>query len=637
MNLFPNSKIVRAEADIIDALTLRLPSLGVTILPVQFKQVKDPMEIVKLAITSQSGAYLHVNELIEIAKLLGLRSEEEISVIEEAIAREAAVSGDLQLAFDLCLILAKKGHGPVWDLCAAIARGPALDHMDMNSRKQLLGFALSHCDEESIGELLNAWKDLDMQDQCDLLKFSVATSPADYSHVALSVQFDEQSEMIESHSNDISSSKSILRTIAESIPVDYSNSWESFLEENSKLLSFTKLQLPWLLELIANEQRVKPSDLGILHGKHFTSTRTRALLIIVSWLSRNNLAPKDSLLESLARSILETPVCHEDDILGCSVLLNLLDAFSGVQVIEEQLKIRQEYQDISSIMNVGMTYSLLHSNGVECKDPVERRELAKRLFKEKPTTFTSGSLLMYTDAHARVSLSCFSCLCCFLLIFRTVHKFICSFTQFLLTVFLLLLNRCYFRTHSLRRMSVAHMLHFVECILYGLGITYFRLSWNIQCGSLIDVLYNRLTACICCVPEEINRIATVDSKFWREWKLKLDEQKRMADHSRLLEQVLPGVDISRCLSGDVSYIEEAVFSLIESIQLEKKHILKKLMLLAQTYSLNHSKVNKDVYYSFCTNKLHNFPYANCITTGSLVFIGATEFSAFCPCFRCMDQ
>ncbi|CAM8900818.1 unnamed protein product [Rhodiola kirilowii] len=478
LNLLPSSKSVRDEADVIDALTLRLPKLGVTILPVQFKQVKDPMEIIKLAITSQSGAYLHVNELIEIAKLLGLRSEESISAIEDAIAREAAVSGDLQLAFDICLILAKKGHGPVWDLCAAIARGPALDHMDMNSRKQLLGFALSHCDEESIGELLHAWKDLDIQEQCDLLALSTGTSPG--------VQFREQSELTEGHANNVALSKSILSSIAENVPKEDANSWESYLEENGKLVSFAALQLPWLLELGANEELGKRLDLGMLHGRHFVSARTQALVTIVSWLARNNLAPKDNLIESVARSIFESPVSHEDDIIGCSVLLNLIDAFNGVRVIEEQLKVRQDYLDISSIMKVGMTYSLLHSNGIECKEPSKRRELTMRLFKEKHTPFTS---------------------------------------------------------------------------------------------------------------EEIDRIATVDSKFWREWKLKLEEQKRMADHSRVLEQVLPGVDVSRCLSGDISYIEDAVFSLIESIKLEKKHILKKLLFLARTYNLNYSKVLQSFLHS----------------------------------------
>lgn len=111
LGLFPNSRNARAEVDIIDALTVKLPTLGVNILPLQFRQIKDPMEIIKLAIRSQAGAYLNVDELIEIAKLLGLISQDEISAVQEAIAREAAVAGDLQLAFGLCVVLAKKGHG----------------------------------------------------------------------------------------------------------------------------------------------------------------------------------------------------------------------------------------------------------------------------------------------------------------------------------------------------------------------------------------------------------------------------------------------------------------------------------------------------------------------------------------------
>ena len=101
-------------------------------------------------ITSQAGVYLRVDELIEIAKLLGLNSQGDVS------AAEAVVAGDLQLAFDLCLSLAKKGHGPIWDLCVVMARGPALENMGINSQKQLLGSALNHCDEESIDELLHA-------------------------------------------------------------------------------------------------------------------------------------------------------------------------------------------------------------------------------------------------------------------------------------------------------------------------------------------------------------------------------------------------------------------------------------------------------------------------------------------------
>ena len=110
-----------------------------------------------------------------------MNSQDDVSVVEEAIAREAAVAGDLQLTFDLCLCLAKKGHGVIWDLCAAIARGPALENMDINPRKQQLGFALSHCDEESIGEQLHAWKDLDTRGQRETLMMSTGTNPLNFS------------------------------------------------------------------------------------------------------------------------------------------------------------------------------------------------------------------------------------------------------------------------------------------------------------------------------------------------------------------------------------------------------------------------------------------------------------------------
>lgn len=82
----------------------------------------------------------------------------------------------------------------------------------------------------------------------------------------------------------------------------------------------------------------------------------------------------------------------------------------------------------------------------------------------------------------------------------------------------------------------------------------------------------------------------MQSSFWREWKLKLEEQKLMADRSRALEKIIPGVDTARFLSGDIKYIESVLLSLIESVKLEKKHILKDILKLAHTYGLNQTKV-----------------------------------------------
>ncbi|WRX17057.1 Sec39 domain - like 1 [Theobroma cacao] len=496
LNLCPSSRNVKAEADIIDALTVKLPNLGVTLLPMQFRQIKDPMEIIKMAITSQAGAYLHVDELIEVAKLLGLSSLEEISAVEEAIAREAAVAGDLQLAFDLCLVLAKKGHGLVWDLCAAIARGPSLENMDISSRKQLLGFALSHCDEESIGELLHAWKDLDMQGQCETLMMMTGSNSPNFSVQGSSVislpgysiqdivDLKNSSELVEGFNSvdqeiHFNSIKNTLSLVAKNLPVENGANWELLLQGNGKILTFAAIQLPWLLELTRKAEHGKNFTSGLIPGKQYVSVRTQAVITILSWLARNGFAPRDDLIASLAKSIIEPPVTEEEDVIGCSFLLNLVDAFSGVEVIEEQLRTRENYQETCSIMNVGMTYSILHNTGVDCEGPSQRRELLLRKFKERNKPLNS---------------------------------------------------------------------------------------------------------------DDINKIDEVHSSFWRDWKLKLEEKKRVADHSRLLEQIIPGVETARFLSGDVSYVESVVFSLIESLKLEKKHILKDLLKLANTYGLNRAEV-----------------------------------------------
>ncbi|OVA20645.1 Secretory pathway Sec39 [Macleaya cordata] len=408
LNIFPNSRSVKAEADIIDALTIRLPNLGVTLLPVEFRQIKDPMEIINMVITSQTGAYLNVDELIEIAKLLGLNSQDDIASVQEAVAREAAVAGDLQLAFDLCLVLAKKGHGPIWDLCAAIARGPFLDNMDTSSRKQLLGFALCHCDEESIGELLHAWKDLDMQSQCETLTMLSGTTPPNISFQGSSVlSFSAHSNQdimnltdcsVEGTNNDdqelhLRNIKNALANIAKDLSVENGTYLDSLLE-NGKFLSFAGLQLPWMLELSRKDEYGKKmtSDTKAPFRKRYKSVRTQALLTILSWLARNDIAPTDDLIASLAKSVMEPPVTEDEDILGCSVLLNLVDAFHGVEIIEEQLKAREGYQGICSIMNMGMSYSSLHNSGTDRANPAKRRELLLRKFQEKQSPLSPDAM-----------------------------------------------------------------------------------------------------------------------------------------------------------------------------------------------------------------------------------------------------
>jgi len=82
-----------------------------------------------------------------------------------------------------------------------------------------------------------------------------------------------------------------------------------------------------------------------------------------------------------------------------------------------------------------------------------------------------------------------------------------------------------------------------------------------------------------------------NTTFWREWKSKLEEEKQLADQARMLKQILPDIDTSLFLSGDADYIKRVVFSFVDSVKLEKKHILKEAVKIAETYGLQRTEVS----------------------------------------------
>ncbi|KAF3779985.1 MAG2-interacting protein 2 [Nymphaea thermarum] len=500
LNLFPNSKTVRAEIDLIDALTVKLPNLGVTVLPVQYRQIRSPMEIINMVLRSQSAAYLNVDEILEVAKLLGLNSADDIATVEESVAREAAVTGDLELAFDLCLVLARKGHGSIWDLCAAIGRGPTLDKMDVSSRKELISFALSHCDEESVLELLQAWKDLNLQSQCENLVQQTGTRPPNASisgssQVSLSIYSMQdimdakgysinmavnsslsEKECLEQLHGDL---KRLLSNVGKEVHENGNTSWDNLLKENGNFFSFAALQLPWLFDFISSSTTYakKEHPLPNSSAEPYKSVSFEAAKVIISWLVNNNIAPRDDLVASLAKSVIKASSDEEKDRNGCLYLLNLGDAFQGVEVIEEQMRDRKEYKEISGITDLGMLYGLLHNS--QCRSPSERRNLLLQTFQGERASTSSG------------------------------------------------------------------------------------------------------------VVEEAD---SVQSAFWREWKSKLEEQKNLADQARALEEIIPGIETARFLSGDKSYVRDTVFAFIDSVRHEKRHILQNALKLADAYGISQVEV-----------------------------------------------
>ena len=85
--------------------------------------------------------------------------------------------------------------------------------------------------------------------------------------------------------------------------------------------------------------------------------------------------------------------------------------------------------------------------------------------------------------------------------------------------------------------------------------------------------------------------------FWTEWKAKLEQEKKLTEQTRALEQLMPGVDVVKVLSGDTDYIKSSVFALDDTAKLEKKHVLKDAVKLADMYGFQRTEVSSYVFTS----------------------------------------
>eukprot|EP00850_Spirogloea_muscicola_P021255 SM000242S08491 [mRNA] locus=s242:167977:175287:- [translate_table: standard] len=167
--LLPESEAVKAESLLVHALMEELPARGVTLLPVQFRQLRTPLDTIAMVLAASPDNYRDPDGLVALAAHLGLTSKEDQMQVMNIIARHAAAQGDDAQATELCLRLVEQGYAAIWDLAAALARAP-LDEIgsdtSLTARKRLLGFALAHCGDDDVGSLLAAWQEADLALSC---------------------------------------------------------------------------------------------------------------------------------------------------------------------------------------------------------------------------------------------------------------------------------------------------------------------------------------------------------------------------------------------------------------------------------------------------------------------------------------
>ncbi|GJP76962.1 hypothetical protein CLOP_g7404 [Closterium sp. NIES-67] len=267
LDILPRNPAAAAERRLFSALVVDLPACHLHLLPLQLRQTRDRLDIIHQvlnlspfpsipSVTSSSSfsssspftpvfsidlASTGAPEILTLAWKLGLTSAADEGRVLEAVARAAAARADLRTARLVVQELMGRNYAGIWDLCAALARGPASgqvleridrsedglsssgssmsgsssgtslsamiggaaasatdlsadvsmddsassaastadvdaaadadvddgsDDISMPIRREFLGFALAHCDEASLPDLLASWQGLDATERC---------------------------------------------------------------------------------------------------------------------------------------------------------------------------------------------------------------------------------------------------------------------------------------------------------------------------------------------------------------------------------------------------------------------------------------------------------------------------------------
>ncbi|MCO5576948.1 hypothetical protein L7F22_030769 [Adiantum nelumboides] len=378
LSLVPESKNIASELDYIETVTKRLPALGVSMLPLQVKQTRDPMEIVKRALISSSAeGELQVDDVLDIARSLGLKSEDQIDEVKEAIARQAAASGHIGLALHLCLGLMRRGYKAVWELCAALARGPELEEINLQLRKELLGFAISYCDDSSISQLLLTWKELDFSERCMYVKDTMDIGPSDGNAIVegsiVETDLQQQDDLLPERLRKLLSQVAHLEG-------------QMSLEVQKSLLRILCSHLPSLLQAanLWKLKKVEHDDMDLL---------VKAVATLLLGLAHNNLHPRNELIYQLAHLALSR-LSREENFIGLGYLLNLLDNSRATNFLEEEVHHKEDLRKTCQILSLALKYGSLQQAGTvgSTDSPRARRERLLAILREPDHSRVSGTI-----------------------------------------------------------------------------------------------------------------------------------------------------------------------------------------------------------------------------------------------------
>ncbi|XP_063298217.1 NBAS subunit of NRZ tethering complex [Pelobates fuscus] len=154
---------IQEELDLIRSLGY-LEEFGVKILPLQVRLCSNRLSLIKKCISQCSTSYKQPAKLLTLAHLLKVTASEETErkgQVLTLLAEQALNCQDYNAANGHCQELMTTGYSNSWDICSQLGQCENYDHL--NTRKELMAFALTHCPPCAIQNLLAASSSLQTQ------------------------------------------------------------------------------------------------------------------------------------------------------------------------------------------------------------------------------------------------------------------------------------------------------------------------------------------------------------------------------------------------------------------------------------------------------------------------------------------
>ncbi|XP_054277597.1 NBAS subunit of NRZ tethering complex-like isoform X1 [Macrosteles quadrilineatus] len=145
---------IQEEKDLIAGLQL-LNEFKISILPVQVRLCKERMQLIESCLTSRPTSYKDYHKLLSLAhklRICGNDSRLREGTILLRVANIAFQAKDYRQCAEVCQQLMDRRHAVGWEACARL--GQCADYEDISTRQTLTAFALIHCPDENLRELI---------------------------------------------------------------------------------------------------------------------------------------------------------------------------------------------------------------------------------------------------------------------------------------------------------------------------------------------------------------------------------------------------------------------------------------------------------------------------------------------------